>query len=278
MKQPKLFISHKTEDKPFVSELVRLLEFIVGSGEDRIFCSSIAGYDIKPGREILKELKRQFDEYGIFFIVVHSPRYYKSAICLNEMGAAWALGSSFCSFLTDDCSYKLLEGVIDGKYMSIKVNDNYDTVVSKLNYLKDELLHFFSIDSFNQNRWETIRNEFIERTQHIEYTSIDMAEERTDTPHPEAMIMADVIGSSPVVIDITNRGDRIAENLTFELDEVASDMIVSGLEIFPLEYLKPGKHVRISLFPCIGDPEKFKVYFSWKERGVLFKSEDIIVI
>ena len=278
MKPPKIFISHKTEDKPFVSVLVRLMEFIVGSGEDKIFCSSVAGYDIKPGRDILKELKRQFDEYEVFFIIVHSPRYYKSPICLNEMGAAWVLGNSFCSFLTDDCNYKLLEGAIDGKYMSIKVNDNYDTVVSKLNYLKDELLDIFSINDFNQNRWETIRNEFIERTQHIEYSSLETTEENTSIINPKAIIMADVIGSSPVVIDITNRGEGVAEDLNFELDEVASNMIVSGLDLFPLEYFKPGKHVRISVFPCISDPEKFKVYFNWKENGIMFKSEDIIVL
>ena len=102
-KPPKIFISHKSEDRLFVKELVRMLEFIVGTSEKNIFCSSIPGYDIKPSREILKELKKQFEENEVYFIIVHSPRYYKSSICLNEMGAAWVLGTKFCSFLTSDC-------------------------------------------------------------------------------------------------------------------------------------------------------------------------------
>lgn len=278
MKKPKIFISHKTEDKPFVNELVRMLEFIIGTDEDKLFCSSIAGYDIKPGREILAELKRQFDDYEIFFIIVHSPRYYESPICLNEMGAAWVLGTKFCSFLTDDCKFSMLKGAIDSKYISIKVNDDFDTVISKLNSLKDDLIQIFSIENFNNNRWETIRNEFIQHTQHIDYAAIKAEEEKKKLPEPNANIVADVISTKPLIIDITNRGEGKADELELQLDEAGSGLIITGLDAFPLEYLKPGKHVKLSVYPCISDPEKFKVYFKWKENGVEFNSEDIVVI
>lgn len=277
-KHPKIFISHKTEDKPFVNELVRMLEFIIGTDQEKLFCSSIAGYDIKPGREILAELKRQFNDYEIFLIIVHSPRYYESPICLNEMGAAWVLGTKFCSFLTDDCKFSMLKGAIDGKYLSIKVNDNFDTVTSKLNYLKDELLQVFGIDNFNQNRWETIRNEFIQRTQNIDYATITAKEEKNKQPEPKANIVADVISTKPLIVDITNRGDGIAEELKLQLDEAGSGLIITGLDAFPLEYLKPDKHVKLSVYPCISDPESFKVFFKWTENGVEFSSEDIVVL
>lgn len=277
-KTPKIFISHKTEDKPFVKELVRMLEFIVGTDQDKLFCSSIAGYDIKPGREILEELRRQFNDYEIYLIIVHSPRYYESPICLNEMGAAWVLGTKFCSFLTDDCKFSMLKGAIDGKYISIKVNDNFDTVTSKLNYLKDELLQIFSVENFNQNRWETIRNEFIQRTQHIDYSNLVAEEEKNKQLEPKANIVADVISTRPLIIDITNRGDGNAEELELQLDEAGSGMIITGLDAFPIEYLKPDKHVKLSIYPCISDPNKFKVFFKWKENGIEFSSEDIVVI
>ena len=277
-KQPKIFISHKSEDLPFVKELMRLLEFLIGTDADKIFCSSIAGYDIKPGREILSELKRQFDDYEIYFIVVHSPRYYESSICLNEMGAAWVLGTKFCSFLTSDCKFTMLDGAIDGKYMSVKVDDNYDIVVSKLNSLKDELLEIFSIEKFNQTRWEAYRNEFIRNTQRIDFPSLEKKTAVNIGPKPTAQITSEVINTKPVMIDIMNRGDGIAENLNVRLDDACSDMIITGLDNFPLEYLKPGRHIKLSVYPCISDPDKFKIFFGWEENGIPYSSEDIVIL
>lgn len=276
VKSPKLFISHKSEDLPFVKELVRMLEFIVGSDGDKIFCSSISGYDIKPGREILSELKRQFDEHEIYFIAVHSPRYYHSPICLNEMGAAWVLGTRFCSLLTSDCSYNMLKGAIDNRYISIKVNDEQETVVSKLNYFKDELLKIFSIDKFNNNRWENVRNEFIERTCEIKYDQTEDTLSSGNSTAAKAEIIAEVINTSPVMIDISNQGDGTAENLNIILDDACNDMILTGLELFPLDFLKKGKHVRLNWYRCFGDPDKFTISFTWKENGVAHSSKELI--
>lgn len=278
-RNPKIFISHRSLDKPFVDKLITMLEFIVGNDSERIFCSSIAGYDIMPGSEILKELKRQFDEYDIFFIVVHSPRYYNSSICLNEMGAAWVLGTQFCSFLTPDCSFSMLNGAIDARYISIKVNDDNEIVTSKLNQLKDILIQKFGLEKekFNQNRWETIRNSFISDTKHIDFTSFE-EHVHNNASKPHANIVAEMIEGKPMVIDISNRGKGTAEKLNVKFDESCADMIISGLDNFPLEYLTAGKHVKLSVYPCISDPEKFKIYFTWNENGFDYSSEDILVL
>lgn len=279
-KPTKIFISHKTEDKPFVEELVELIEFIIGIDSSNMFCSSIGGYDIKPGKEILAELKRQFDEYNIIFIVVHSPRYYKSSICLNEMGAAWVLGSNFISFLTPDCKYSMLNGVIDGRYMSIKVNDSRDTVVSKLNSFKDYLLDTYSInkDKFNLTRWEMRRNEFIDKATAIQFDKILPELEAKVITGAKANISAELISKNPYVVSVTNRGKADARNLELKLDEKCESMLISGIEHFPIEYLKPGRYVNLTLYPCIGDPNQFKIFFSWEEKGNKYSSEEIIII
>lgn len=85
-KPPKVFISHKCEDREYAKKLTGLIEFIVGAGEEKIFCSSIPGYGIKQARSILEKLKQQFDNNNVFMVIIHSPRYYRSAVCLNEMG------------------------------------------------------------------------------------------------------------------------------------------------------------------------------------------------
>ena len=112
VKPPKVFISHKTEDSAYAEALKNLINFIIGAEGDKLFCSSIPGYGIKPSQDIIDNIKAQFSNYNLFVIIIHSPRYYKSAVCLNEMGAAWALNTKFCSFLTKDCRIDQLTGVI----------------------------------------------------------------------------------------------------------------------------------------------------------------------
>lgn len=119
---PKIFISHKSEDVGFVNALVNLLRLYIGSDEDKIFCSSVPNYKIGLGKDIYPEIKAQFEKHDVFMIIIHSPRYYQSSVCLNEMGAAWIQSTECCSFLTSDCDFNDLRGVIDKNYISIKVN------------------------------------------------------------------------------------------------------------------------------------------------------------
>ena len=280
-KPPKIFISHKTEDKPFVDELIKLLEFIVGANTKRIFCSSSGGYDIKPGKEILSELKRQFDEYEILFIIVHSPRYYTSPICLNEMGAAWVLGSKFFSFLTPDCSFSILKGAIDSKYMSIKVDDPQETVVSKLNAFKDYLLDIFGVDKegFNSTKWETVRNNFILCTSSIKpIDSNSKKDNKESVSLHKANIMAELVSKNPYIVNIVNRGNGDAKHLMVKLSEDCENMLISGMEHFPFDNLKPGKYISINVFPCIGDPNILKMTFTWTEKDKEFSSDDFVNI
>ena len=88
VKPPKVFISHKTEDSAYAEALKNLINFII----------------------------------------IHSPRYYKSAVCLNEMGAAWALNTKFCSFLTKDCRIDQLTGVIGKEEICISPNADEETL------------------------------------------------------------------------------------------------------------------------------------------------------
>jgi hypothetical protein len=159
---PKIFISHKSEDKPFVDALVKLLRLYIGSETDKIFCSSVPNYKIGLSQEIYSTIKSQFENYDIFTIIVHSPRYYQSSVCLNEMGASWILDTDFCSFLTADCEYDDLQGVIDKKYISIKVNAK--DANDRMNEFMGKVLYFFNMprpDFSTFSQWESDRNEFL---------------------------------------------------------------------------------------------------------------------
>ena len=168
-KPRKVFISHKKEDKAFADALVDLIEFIIGSDGDRIFCSSIPGYGVRQSRSILEELKTQFDQNEVYMIIIHSPRYYQSAVCLNEMGASWVLGTKFSSFMTKDCTFNHLKGVIGKEYICINIDDDEDMLKGHLNDFKDDLLEFFRLPDVKQTKWENARSRFIGTVSSIQY-------------------------------------------------------------------------------------------------------------
>lgn len=168
---PKVFISHKKEDKAYADALVNLINILLGTDGDKIFCSSIPGYGIRQSRDILEELKNQFDCNDIFMVIIHSPRYYQSAICLNEMGASWALGTKFSSFMTIDCKPEYLHGVINREKICIDLNDDDDMLNCHLNEFKDDLIDFFHAGQIDQNRWENARGRFIREVKALTYES-----------------------------------------------------------------------------------------------------------
>lgn len=170
-KSPKVFISHKKEDKAYANALVNLINIILGADGDKIFCSSIPGYGIRQSRDILDELKNQFDHYDVFMVIIHSPRYYQSAICLNEMGASWALGTKFSSFMTIDCKPEHLHGVINREKICIDLNDDDDMLNCHLNEFKDDLIDFFQASQIDQNRWENARGRFVREVKALTYES-----------------------------------------------------------------------------------------------------------
>lgn len=168
---PKVFISHKKEDKDYADALVNLINFIIGPDGDKIFCSSVPGYGIRQSRDILEELKRQFDQYEVYMVIIHSPRYYQSAICLNEMGASWVLGTKFSSFMTNDCKPEDMHGVINREKICIDLNDDADMLNGHLNEFKDDLIAFFHSGSIDETKWENARGRFIKEVKALSYDS-----------------------------------------------------------------------------------------------------------
>ena len=158
-KTPMIFVSHSAKDKRFVEALVDMLESI-GFTSENLFCSSIEGYGIPLSNDIFETLRALFSEHDLFVIFIHSPRYYSSAISLNEMGAAWVLRTDFCSILTKDMEFSGMKGVLNANSISIKVDS--EEAPARLTELKDQLLKKFSLIPIDQTRWERKRNLFLD--------------------------------------------------------------------------------------------------------------------
>ena len=80
-----IFISHRSTDAE-VADMIK--DFLVATGipNDKVFCSSLPGNDVKF--RISAEVKKRLQE-SIVNILILSKDYYESAYCLNEAGVAW---------------------------------------------------------------------------------------------------------------------------------------------------------------------------------------------
>jgi hypothetical protein len=159
-KSPMVFISHSSKDKDFADALVVLLEDI-GFDSSNLFCSSIDGYGIGLSEDIFETLRSLFKEHDLYVIFIHSPRYYESAVSLNEMGAAWVLKTDFCSILTSDMEFSKMTGVVNDSKISIKVNN--DDAPARLTELKDKLISMFELKAIDTIKWERKRQMFLDR-------------------------------------------------------------------------------------------------------------------
>lgn len=168
-KSKKVFISHSSDDKNFAEALVDLLN-VMGFKQEEIFCSSVPGYWIGNGKDFLYEIKTHFINYDLFVIFIHSPRFYNSHISLNEMGAAWALQSEYCSFLTNDMEYDKMDAVVTSHEIAIKVNT--DETQSRLNDWKLRILEWFGKLDIDANIWERKRNAFLEIVTSFTYEKV----------------------------------------------------------------------------------------------------------
>lgn len=161
---PMVFISHSSKDKVFAEALVDLLESI-GLDKDTLFCSSVAGYGLDLSDDIFETLRNLFQSHDLFMIFIHSPRYYTSAVSLNEMGAAWALRTGFCSILTSDMEFSGLKGVVNDRSIAIKVNE--EDAWYRLNELYDRLKSIFNLSSLDMTKWERKRDNFLRSVNNI---------------------------------------------------------------------------------------------------------------
>lgn len=165
-KTPKVFISHKTEDRKYAKALVDLM-LALGVKSTDIFCSSYPGFDIPLGENIFEYIKKQYKEHELFVIFIHSPRYYQSPVSLNEMGAAWILKSSHVSFLTNDCTFDMLRGVITSNEAAFKAGqaDTY----ARLFDFKNKLKEIFRLDDINEKLWDGKKEEFLRVVNDLKY-------------------------------------------------------------------------------------------------------------
>ena len=262
-KSPLVFISHSHSDKEFAEALVVLLEDL-GMDSSNVFCSSVDGYGVGLSQDIFETLRDLFNEHELFVFFIHSPRYYNSAVSLNEMGAAWVLKTNFCSFLTTDMGFDEMVGVINNTKLSIKVNTT--EAPSRLTELKNKLIPVFDLSQIDETKWERKRKQFIEKVCGIKYEAkqenISLVE-----VNKKAVIRAYPVKNMRGQRDIyiKNEGKATATNLRIDIPK--RDEYWASQTPLPVTYeeLLPGAYRKITL-TLIEGQNVVTIHFSWDDE------------
>ncbi|WP_273977287.1 toll/interleukin-1 receptor domain-containing protein [Vibrio parahaemolyticus] len=106
----KIFISHASKDADVVEEIIELLEAI-GVESNQIFCTSFEGYGIDLGENFLDAIKTELSSDSMVLFLL-SENFYKSPVCMCEMGAAWVLSKEHIPIVVPPLTYSDIQGVL----------------------------------------------------------------------------------------------------------------------------------------------------------------------
>jgi len=149
----RVFISHAEADGPLVRAFVDLLQTGLDISRKKIFCSSIEGMKIRPGKSFVEYIKGELTDAD-YVVMIITPAYYESAFCMCELGATWIQSKDAYPLLVPPIGYDNLKAVLHG-VQSGKINDE-----QALNEFNDRLTEL-GIASPASGRWESKRDEFL---------------------------------------------------------------------------------------------------------------------
>lgn len=117
----KVFISHSSKDAKIVDAFVTLLIRGAGLSQDDIFCTSIDGMKISNGNDLREHIHNNINSAD-FAILLVSKNYKKSEVCLNEMGAVWAVDKKIKAYVFPDFKEENVGWLINNKAIE-RIND-----------------------------------------------------------------------------------------------------------------------------------------------------------
>lgn len=171
MSDKKIFISHSSLDAPICNLFEQLL-VCSGIPRDWIVCSSVAGTHVPTGENLLNFLKDSLsNEHTIVFFLL-SEKFYKSVICLNEMGATWVQNIKYFSILLNGFKRSDIKGCIDKDEINISLSKYDDLSIAQTWDLKRELENRFSL-TLDNLQWQLGWNNLFDTSSDVDKNITD---------------------------------------------------------------------------------------------------------
>ena len=154
----KIFISHASENKLLIDEFVdKILRLSCGFNTSDIIYTSRQTTGVGLGDGIPQFIKDNIKTSSLVLFMISSG-YRQSEVCLNEMGAAWALDKKTISILLPDVSFNSL-GWLTSLDKAIKINDSESL---------DKLVSMISRKELDIADWNRQKESFISKCYEIQ--------------------------------------------------------------------------------------------------------------
>lgn len=153
----KLFISHSSKDTVIIDDFIdKILKLSCGYKTSNIIYTSRQTTGVEPGDGIPSFIKENIytADYILFMI---SNNYKQSEVCLNEMGAAWALDKKIIPILLPDVSFDKI-GWLTSFNKAIKINERNGL---------DRLFTMLSRGTTDAADWNIQRDQFLKNLQEL---------------------------------------------------------------------------------------------------------------
>lgn len=149
----KVFISHSSKDKKLLDEFVdKILKLGCGLSNENIVYTSLHSTGVKLGEGIPEFIKQNLKTSNLILFMISS-NYRESEICLNEMGAAWALERKTLSILLPNTPFEKL-GWLSSFDKAIKIDDEEGL---------DTLFSMLTRDVCSLSDWTRLKKSFLNR-------------------------------------------------------------------------------------------------------------------
>lgn len=131
--KPLIFVSHSSKDKAVVKIFVdEILKAGLRFEDSEIVFTSEEATGVETSDNIPAFIIDNIRNCSIFLSMV-SPQYAESAICMNEVGAALALGKKPCSVLLPNADYKHLGWLVNlDKAAKADIDESIDSLMETI--------------------------------------------------------------------------------------------------------------------------------------------------
>lgn len=180
----KIFISHSSKDSEYIDSFVNnILCLGCGYPPDDIIYTSRQSTGVRPGENIPNYIKKNLGEVSLVLFMI-SENYKKSEVCLNEMGAAWALERKTVPLLIPGNDFKSI-GWLASMDKALRLDDSEGL---------DKLYEMIVRGDKNVTLWNVQKNKFIKDgelyKEHKKLDEIDLNSKKEKTKQDESKLIA----------------------------------------------------------------------------------------
>lgn len=110
---PLIFISHAGNDSSIIKVFIDwILKHFIGLRDENIVCTSFEANTLQVGSDIQQYIKDKIESADIVLSMV-SQNYKNSEVCMNEVGAAWALQKTIMQIVLPDSDFASLGWLLE---------------------------------------------------------------------------------------------------------------------------------------------------------------------